>query len=130
MSQPSNPHLEGGWRKKVSTYDLDKEGTVKINGEYEMPMGLMDMDRFERLNNCQIIVFRLVKRNTPSTIFFTYSNPLLLFTPKLDIKFIFLFRFNDAELLPIRVSSRFTFSLVVDLLLLTVGSKFHYVFDK
>ena len=45
-------------KNKVSTYDLDKEGTVKINWEYEMPMGLMDMDRFERLNNCQINVFR------------------------------------------------------------------------
>ena len=45
-------------KSRVSTYDLDKEGTVKINGEYEMPMGLMDMDRFERLNNCQINVFR------------------------------------------------------------------------
>ena len=41
-------------KNKVSTYDQDKEGTVKINGEYEMPMGLMDMDRFERLNKCQI----------------------------------------------------------------------------
>ena len=45
-------------KNKVSTYDLDKEGIVKINGEYEMPMGLMDMDRFEKLNNCQINVFR------------------------------------------------------------------------
>ena len=39
-------------KNKVSTYDLDKEGIVKINGEYEMPMGLIDMDRFEKLNNC------------------------------------------------------------------------------
>ena len=45
-------------KNKVSTYDLNKEGTVKINGEYEMPMDLMDMNRFERLNNCQINVFR------------------------------------------------------------------------
>ena len=45
-------------KNKVSTYDLDKEGIVKINGEYEMPMGLMDMDRFEKLSNCQISVFR------------------------------------------------------------------------
>ena len=45
-------------KNKVSTYNLDKEGIVKINGEYEMPMGLMDMDRFEKLNNCQINVFR------------------------------------------------------------------------
>ena len=45
-------------KNKVSTYDFDKEGIVEINGEYEMPMGLMDMDRFEKLNNCQIKVFR------------------------------------------------------------------------
>ena len=45
-------------KNKVSTYDLDKEGIVKINGGYEMPMGLMDMDSFEKLNNCQINVFR------------------------------------------------------------------------
>ena len=45
-------------KNKVSTYNLDKDGNVKINVEYEMPMGLMDMDRFENLNNCQINVFR------------------------------------------------------------------------
>ena len=45
-------------KNKVSTYNLDKEGIVKINDEYELPMGLMDMDRFEKLNNCQINVFR------------------------------------------------------------------------
>ena len=43
---------------KVSTYDLYKEGIGKISGEYEMPMGLMDMERFEKLNNCQINVFQ------------------------------------------------------------------------
>ena len=45
-------------KNKVSTYDLDKEGIVKINEEYEMSMGLMDVDRFEKFNNCQINVFR------------------------------------------------------------------------
>ena len=42
----------------VSTYDLDKEGTIKINLDYEMPMGLMDIDRFEWLNSYQIKDFR------------------------------------------------------------------------
>ena len=45
-------------KNKVSTYDRGKEGTVKVNGEYEMPMGLMHIDRFERLNYCQVNVFR------------------------------------------------------------------------
>ena len=49
------------------------------------------------------------------------------FIPNLGIKIIFLFKYNDGELLPIRVSSRFTISLIVDLLLLTDGSKYHYV---
>ena len=45
-------------KNKVSAYDLYKEGIGKISGEYEMPMGLMDMERFEKLNNCQINVFQ------------------------------------------------------------------------
>ena len=45
-------------KNKVSTYDLYKEGIGKISGEYEMPMGLMVMERFEKLNNCQINVFQ------------------------------------------------------------------------
>ena len=46
---------------------------------------------------------------------------------KLDQKLIFLFRSNDAELLPIGESCRFTTRLTVDLLLLTDGSNYHYV---
>ena len=45
-------------KNKLSIYDLVKEGIVKINGEYEMAMGLIDMERFEKLENCQINVFR------------------------------------------------------------------------
>ena len=50
----------GRWleKNKVPSYDRGKEGTVKINGEHEMPIGLMDIDRFERLNNCQVNIFR------------------------------------------------------------------------
>ena len=44
-------------KNQVSTYDLDKEGIVKINGGYEMPIGLMDKDSFEKLNSCEINVF-------------------------------------------------------------------------
>ena len=45
MSLPYTPHLEVWWleKNKVYFYDLDKEGTVKINGEYGMPMGLLDI---------------------------------------------------------------------------------------
>ena len=35
--------------------------------------------------------------------------------------------FNDAEFLPVRVSSRLTTRLIMDLLLLTNGSKYQYV---
>ena len=97
-------------KNKVSTYDLDKEGIVRIKGEYEMPMSLMDMDRFEKLIN----------------ILHLFKHPLY-FIPNLGIKTIFLLRYKDGKLLPIRVSSRFTTSLIVDLLLLTDGSKYHYV---
>ena len=47
--------------------------------------------------------------------------------PNLGIKVFFQFKFNDGELLPIRVSNRFTTSLIVDLLLLKKGSKYHLV---
>ena len=47
----------------------------------------------------------------------------IFFTPKLDIKFIFLLTFTNGKLLPLRASNRFTASLIVDLLLLTDGSK-------
>ena len=45
MSLPYTPHLEVWWleENKVYFYDLDKKGTVKINGEYGMPMGLLDI---------------------------------------------------------------------------------------
>ena len=45
LSRPSNPHLDT--ENKTSTCDLDNEGTVKVNGEYEMPVSLMDINRFE-----------------------------------------------------------------------------------
>ena len=51
----------------------------------------------------------------------------LYFIPNLGTKIIFLFRHNKCELLPIKVSRRFTTSLIMDLLLLTDGSKYHYV---
>ena len=37
---------------------LSQEFVVKIEGWYEMPLGLHDIDRFEQLNNCQVNVFR------------------------------------------------------------------------
>ena len=45
-------------RNKLKNYKLSQEHVVKIEGWYEMPMGLYDIDRFEQLNNCQVNVFR------------------------------------------------------------------------
>ena len=46
--------------------------TVKINREIEMPMGLTDMDRFERLNKSQINVFWYAKCLPPQK----FSSPI------------------------------------------------------
>ena len=62
-----------------------------------------------------------------------YSSPIqtpFIFHSKPRYIYFFLFRYNDGEWLHIRVSSRFTTSLIVDLLLLTDGSKYHYVLIK
>ena len=45
-------------RNKLKNYKLSQEHVVKIEGWYEMPMGIYDIDRFEQLNNCQVNVFR------------------------------------------------------------------------
>ena len=45
-------------RNKLKNYKLSQENVVKIEGWYEMPLGLYDIDRFEQLNNCQVNVFR------------------------------------------------------------------------
>ena len=45
-------------RNKLKNYKLSQELVVEIEGWYEMPMGLHDIDRSEQLNNCQVNVFR------------------------------------------------------------------------
>ena len=57
--EPAFYPLSRRWleKNKVSSYDLDKKGAVKINQYYEMPIGLIDVDRFERLNKCKVNIF-------------------------------------------------------------------------
>ena len=63
-AQPEKQPLyepEQRWRKKaqISTYDRKLQpNLVEINGDYQMPMSLFDIERFERLKNVQINVFR------------------------------------------------------------------------
>ena len=63
VNEPALYPISRRWleKNKVSIYHVDKEGTVKINGAYEIPIGLIDMARFERLNNYQFNVFRSAK---------------------------------------------------------------------
>ena len=63
-AQPGKPPLydtEQRCRKKaqISTYDQKLQpNLVEINGDYQMPISLFDIERFERLNNVQINVSR------------------------------------------------------------------------
>ena len=63
-AQPGKPQLcetEQRWRKmaQISTYDRKLQpNLMEINGDYQMPMSLFDIERFKRLNDVQIDVFR------------------------------------------------------------------------
>ena len=60
MNEPALYPRSRRWLEKKHSFNLrfDKEATMKINLGYQMPMGPMDMDRFEWLNSCHIKVFR------------------------------------------------------------------------
>ena len=45
-------------RNQLKNYKLSPNHIVNTEGCYAMPMGLHDVDRFERLNNCQVNTFR------------------------------------------------------------------------
>ena len=108
-------------------------------GEFEMPMGLGQIPRFEEINKCRINIFQWVK-------FYSLKNPKTsrnFRTGRSDTKKLFwqlnlrfiehtdnffnVDRFEDKSLVPARVPNRKGDLLDVDLLLLEDGMTHHYV---
>ena len=73
---------KSSWRVKTSphTYSLQNPVAHQPVGEFDMPMSLNDIPRFERLNNVQVNVFRLVNFNflgSSSKRVYTQKSPCL-----------------------------------------------------
>ena len=132
MSRPSAPHLDCDWRRTKFQPTISKKkelwksiGITKCQWVWWIWTDLkgwaivLSNQCLSWANSTFLLKFLIF-------IFHLFKRPLY-FTPNLDKAFIFLFRFNDGELLPISVPSIFSSSLIVDLLPLTDESKYHYV---
>ncbi len=101
------------WRQKFlqTTYDETNPLANLPKGEFDAPMPLNQIGRFEHLNKVQVNVFRLVET---------------FFLLRIDNALTFI-RYHQSQLLPYRISKATEYKFVIDLLILSDGLVHHYV---